>query len=367
MTTVSTWTHCWPNTPDGSGSPAHIQGMTVIQFRQRAGAPAGVGGQFKATDRATVDIPLSEGFGALTPDDIAQLDADAKALASWDEYQDDLASEAAEVSAMADARMIADRNLGRVCEPELNDEWIAYVVQGSELVDPERWHEAVIQARASLATPYLGIVSPGLHYAVDYAGGDSVSAKTEDNGATTYTRQVGGQTVTFTTPVYQTVDENGRPWSDGQGYYRYSVGDRSVRGFRKASDVAKLIRADIKAAVAVGWLPDNLTFSVTTDSYSGGQSIDITAKGWSDEDRTAPEHVLAADRGWGRRGTERTAVVELEKRLGAMRNRYARNCSMGEIDFFQNDYLGSTTIQSDGDAAWEAQEKAARASRASRS
>ncbi len=50
--------------------------------------------------------------------------------------------------------------------------------------------------------------------------------------------------------------------------------------YASAADIAKLIRRDIKAAIAAGDLPGTAkNYSVRSRSYSGGQAIDIAAKG----------------------------------------------------------------------------------------
>lgn len=60
--------------------------------------------------------------------------------------------------------------------------------------------------------------------------------------------------------------------------YRYNeTGD----GWASAADIAKLIRRDIKQAVEEGLLPgDPVKYRVTSDSFSGGQSIDVRVQGF---------------------------------------------------------------------------------------
>lgn len=61
--------------------------------------------------------------------------------------------------------------------------------------------------------------------------------------------------------------------------YERVYGEKSQRGWRKAADIAKLIRADIKAAIAAGELPGSAkNYSVRSRSYAGGQAIDLVAK-----------------------------------------------------------------------------------------
>ena len=321
--------------------------MTVIPFRHRKGSPAGIGGQFKEDPRAQVDIPLDQGFGALSADDAAEA---AK-------FGDDYGADTFDVAAMYEALEISRTGVRRVGEPDLAHAWMAYGVQGSVLVPPERWAEAVVQAKASKATPYHGIVSPGLHYTVDFNGGAEVAEYVGEDGSTTYSRQIGGQTVSFQVPGYRSDDRSG---------YRYSVGDRAVKEYRRASEIAKDVRADIAAAVAVGYLPDNLTYSVTSKSFAGGQSVDVTVKGWSDADRNAPQHVLDEEGRHPYERKDRVAVRDLEQRVKAIAGRYNDGCNMGEIDYFNNDYYSDAHIQDDAGAAFEAREKARKARRTGR-
>jgi len=62
--------------------------------------------------------------------------------------------------------------------------------------------------------------------------------------------------------------------------YERAYGEKCDGGFRRVTDIAKQIRADIKAAIASGQLPGSMkNYSVRSRSYSGGQAIDIAAKG----------------------------------------------------------------------------------------
>lgn len=60
--------------------------------------------------------------------------------------------------------------------------------------------------------------------------------------------------------------------------YERSYGHKydEVQGYGRAVDIAKLIRRDIKAAIAAGELPGRPSdYRVRSDSYSGGQSINV--------------------------------------------------------------------------------------------
>jgi antirestriction protein len=62
--------------------------------------------------------------------------------------------------------------------------------------------------------------------------------------------------------------------------YERSYGDKyNHGGWESAADIAKKMRADIKAAIASGELPGKAAnYSVRSRSYSGGQAIDIEAR-----------------------------------------------------------------------------------------
>jgi hypothetical protein len=52
-------------------------------------------------------------------------------------------------------------------------------------------------------------------------------------------------------------------------------------GGQTTAQIAAMIRADIKAAVNVGTLPGKpVKYSVRTDNFSGGSSIDVRVKDW---------------------------------------------------------------------------------------
>ena len=63
------------------------------------------------------------------------------------------------------------------------------------------------------------------------------------------------------------------------------------------AQIAKLIRADLKAAQADGALDEALRFSVRTETFAGGSSIDVTVKGYTGE--THPAEYLD----WQKSGT----------------------------------------------------------------
>lgn len=62
--------------------------------------------------------------------------------------------------------------------------------------------------------------------------------------------------------------------TDHGGPYNYVVGSRYSRDLT-ITDIAKAVRADIKAAIAANRLPKGLKVSVTSERYSMGQSLNV--------------------------------------------------------------------------------------------
>jgi hypothetical protein len=70
----------------------------------------------------------------------------------------------------------------------------------------------------------------------------------------------------------------------GYGQGTLSTGSKYT-GYRDATGICKDIRAELKAATAANYLPAGLTYSVTSEKFSGGQAINVRIQGVSDEDR----------------------------------------------------------------------------------
>lgn len=156
----------------------------------------------------------------------------------------------------------------------------------------------------------------------------------------------------LTAPDGTTFTIPGRMRSTG-GYTGHGhEGDRSARMYRPNAEVAKDIRADLKAAVTCGWLPSNLKYSVTSNIHA----IDVRIVGLADEhSKSTPEHPPR----FGDRGLQHHAAV-LRDRVDAVRRRYGSYDSDGGIDYFNDSYYGSTHIETDADAAFRASEAARR-------
>lgn len=116
--------------------------------------------------------------------------------------------------------------------------------------------------------------------------------------------------------------------------------------------VAKLVRADIKAAVKAKKLPADLTYSVRTDRYSMGQSLGILVKGMSD------------DRQYKVRPTrdEREVLTEEAgraiERLEAILRAYNYDGSDSMSDYYDVRFSSHVSIQDERGARSAAAEKA---------
>lgn len=167
--------------------------------------------------------------------------------------------------------------------------------------------------------------------------------------------------------------------------YRYA----EQRG-KSTAEVAKLMRRDIKNAIADGLLPGApVKYSVRIETYSGGASIDITAKNWPDAwmdcdgfHGHAPRvsgrgrelcrnHFCAAKlehTGETLPGAERhqklTEDAEAAKMtLERIHAAYNHNGSDVQSDYFDVNYYGGVTIQTARAAAFDAEQEAKKEAR----
>lgn len=136
-------------------------------------------------------------------------------------------------------------------------------------------------------------------------------------------------------------------------------------GYRPYADINKDIRADIKRAIKAQHLPADITYSVTGESYSGGQSIRIEIRGLRDSQVRAPR---PQEPGENIRPTEylRTpAAAELERRLRALGEAYNHDNSNSMVDHFDTMYYLHVEFESEWSRAYRLKEAAkAKAKRA---
>lgn len=106
-------------------------------------------------------------------------------------------------------------------------------------------------------------------------------------------------------------------------------------GYKPATEIAKLIRAEIVDAKKNGALPKELKVSVRSSSFAGGQAIDVVLSGLpKDEvwvfDEYYKVHVL----------TE--TAEQLQNFVEAIRADWNLDRSDAQVDYFDVMYYGST-------------------------
>lgn len=138
--------------------------------------------------------------------------------------------------------------------------------------------------------------------------------------------------------------------------------------YASAADIAKLIRLDIKAAIADGSLPGTTrNYSVRSRSYSGGQAIDIDAKGldglWQQcpgyiEDKYGTGGIYSCGNVWCKAGGEykdspsaryhqilTAQGRQIENLLQAIHDAYNHDGSNSQVDYFDRRYWGCAEIE----------------------
>lgn len=150
-----------------------------------------------------------------------------------------------------------------------------------------------------------------------------------------------------------------RPWQPGKkaivddGQYRTVTGAKFDDQWHSAADVARNVRADLKAAVAAGEFPPGVTFSVRSESYAGGQSVRAEIRGLTNAQIFDPE--LDDDRhGSARYSAEtREMLAKLESYVDA----YNKTTSDPYTDYHDNRYFGFANVETERGAEWRAKEK----------
>ena len=140
--------------------------------------------------------------------------------------------------------------------------------------------------------------------------------------------------------------------TDGS-YYPDHVGSKYT-GFRDVAEIAKDVRAEIKDATRVGYLPRGVKYSVTASRFAGGQSLRVVVQGLSDADIYTPEGQIT-----GRNLlNERTALMR--RRVQALASAYDRDRSDSMTDYSHNLYFAQVEVEDEAGAAWRADERVRR-------
>ena len=172
--------------------------------------------------------------------------------------------------------------------------------------------------------------------------------------------------------------------------YRYDEPEQVTgKSYASAADIAKMIRADIKQAIAEGLLPSKpVTYSVRARNFAGGCAIDVEARGWPEAWQqcegikvgTKREHegggwtATACSNHWckareDRPGAEfhevlteegQVALMTLERIHGA----YNHDGSESMVDYFDVRYYGHAEIETAWSAKFRADQKAKKAAQA---
>lgn len=134
------------------------------------------------------------------------------------------------------------------------------------------------------------------------------------------------------------------------------VGSKYAGKFQPAAEIAKSIRADLKAAQAMDALPDGVAFGVTSRNFAGGQSVSVQIKKLADQDTTVVNDKTNYV-------TERSSAEgeSLEKPVQAILNAYQRDNSDSQRDHFEVQFYGHVDTQSEYERDREAEEKFDRA------
>lgn len=160
--------------------------------------------------------------------------------------------------------------------------------------------------------------------------------------------------------------------------YRYEEGEKL-----STPEIAKLIRKEIKTAIGEGLLPARWKYSVRSESFSGGSSIDVRVKDCADAWMPCPGYQRLSGGGragcrnaWCKAGgihmdlaaaeyhdvlTEEAEAAEVT--LKRIHGAFNHDGSDSMIDYFDVNYYGTVSFDSALSARFEAEEKARKAAR----
>jgi len=138
------------------------------------------------------------------------------------------------------------------------------------------------------------------------------------------------------------MDETAPTVVDPEGRYPVVVGPRyDPARWRSSAEVARLVRADLRAAQTRGALPPSAVFSVRSDSFAGGQSVRVQIRNLPDRE------ILDDHPDFPRRLSP--AARELERVVRRVVNAYNRDRSGSQSDVFDVHYYGHVSIETETD------------------
>jgi len=127
---------------------------------------------------------------------------------------------------------------------------------------------------------------------------------------------------------------------DPDGRYPVVIGPKyDPATWRSSAEVARPLRADLKAAQAGGALPASAVFSVRSDSFAGGQSVRVEIRNLPDRE-ILDDHPDFPHR-YG------PAARELERAVRRMANAYNRDRSDSQSDVFDVHYYARVSIETE--------------------
>jgi hypothetical protein len=130
--------------------------------------------------------------------------------------------------------------------------------------------------------------------------------------------------------------------SYGTKYQEFFTDGKGEHVWRTAAEIAAQIRADIKAEVAAGALP-KATYSVTSETYSGGRSIRVVIRDLPFEAWVEGEHPH-----WPGEKIEvlTPAAKEVQSKVQAIHRAYNYDGSEIQVDYFDVNYYGQVEVES---------------------
>ena len=137
------------------------------------------------------------------------------------------------------------------------------------------------------------------------------------------------------------LDETAPTITDPEGRYPVVTGPKYDReAWRTSAEVARLLRADLKAAQVSAALPPTAMFSVRSESFAGGQSVRV-------EIRNLPDREILDDHPDYPHRLGR-AARELEHVVRRLANAYNRDASDRASDVYDVHYNAQVSIETEG-------------------
>jgi len=136
------------------------------------------------------------------------------------------------------------------------------------------------------------------------------------------------------------LDETAPTVTDPEGRYPVVTGPRyDPDQWRTSAEVARLLRADLKAAQQSAALPPTAVFSVRSESFAGGQAVRVEIRNLPDpeilDDHPDYPHRLNRD------------ARELERTVRRMANAYNRDASDRQSDVYDVHYYAHVMIETE--------------------